>query len=65
MDILLVSLLSELLSHILIAIELFVHTSEASLCDSHLYEVKLLVELSLFTATWGFFVCGSSMSGQK
>lgn len=46
MNELLISLPSELLSHILIAIVLFAHISEGSLllCDSHLCFVKVMIE---------------------
>lgn len=50
MNALLISLLAELLYHILIATVLFAHISESSLHGSHSYFVKLMIRFSLFTS---------------
>lgn len=56
MNTLLISLLSELLSHILIAMVLFAHISKSSPYDSNFYFVKLMIQFSLFTSIWYLFV---------
>lgn len=56
---LIISLLSELVSHTLIAMALFAHISKGFLCDYHLCHTTFVIEFGLFTNM--AFVCTAAV----